>query len=64
MALEIFELLGGFSSAADGLAAIIYSGLRLMGVPEEKSKKISERLVIILFGLILVGVIYSAFKYL
>jgi hypothetical protein len=46
------------------LAAIIYSGLRLIGVPEEKAKKLSERLVIILFGLILIGAVYAAFKYL
>jgi hypothetical protein len=64
MALEIFELLGGFSSAADGLAAIIYSGLRLIGVSKEKAKKLSERLVIILFGLLLIGAVYAALKYL
>jgi len=64
MALEVFELLGGISSAADGLAALIYSGLRLIGVSEKRAKKFSEWLVIILFVLILIGAIYSVFKYL
>jgi hypothetical protein len=64
MALEIFEVLVSFSSVADGLAAVIYSGLRLVGVSEEKAKKISEKLVIILFGLILISAVYAAIKYL
>jgi hypothetical protein len=64
MALEIFEVLVSFSSVADGLAAVIYSGLRLVGVLEEKAKKISEKLVIILFGLILISAVYAAIKYL
>ena len=64
MALELLELLGGVSTVVDGLAAIIYSGLRLSGVSEVKAKKVSTRLAIILSILLLMGAVYGVTRYL
>ena len=64
MALEIIEvILTGVGSLADGIGAIVHGLLKLSGFSHESSKKITDRIVLVVMVIFLISLVYITFKY-